>query len=42
MAADPAASVLGPWHTVKAGRTPVLPPKGLSDGIDATTVADAR
>jgi site-specific recombinase XerD len=45
IAANPAASVRGPPHIVKKGKTPVLSPKEarrLLDGIDASTHAGLR
>ena len=42
---NPAASVLGPTHIVKAGKTPVLEPeeaRALLDSIDVSTAAGLR
>jgi integrase len=42
---NPAASVRGPQHIVKAGKTPVLEPaeaRTLLDSIDATTLTGLR
>ena len=43
--ANPAASVRGPGHVVRRGRTPVLAPeeaRALLDGIDVATPAGLR
>jgi site-specific recombinase XerD len=45
VAVNPAASVRGPAHTVKEGKTPVLSPKEarhLLDSIEVTTIAGMR
>jgi integrase len=45
MRANPAGSVRGPSHQVKAGKTPVLGPaeaRALIDSIDVTTIAGLR
>ncbi|WP_232283632.1 tyrosine-type recombinase/integrase, partial [Sphingomonas sp. PAMC 26617] len=45
MATNPAASVRGPAHSVRCGKTPVLPPdeaRRLLDKIDVTTPAGLR
>lgn len=45
MPTNPAASVRGPKHVVKVGKTPVLDPqeaRALLDSIDVTTKAGLR